>query len=77
MEYGMKGFKGSLRVRIIVTVLLVTVLSNVFISFVVRNKSSSALEEMMYLDLQHNVSAVAKDIYISHVDVEEAETDEE
>lgn len=62
----MKGFKGSLRVRIIVTVLLVTVLSNVFISFVVRNKSSASLEEMMYLDLQHNVSAVAKDMSLNN-----------
>ncbi len=62
----MKGFKGSLKVRIIVTVLLVTVTSNVFISFVVNNKSSAALEEMMYLDLQHNISAVAKDMSLNN-----------
>ena len=62
----MKGFKESLKVRIIVTVLLVTVISNVFISFVVKNKSSAALEEMMYLDLQHNISAVAKDMSLNN-----------
>ena len=62
----MKGFKGSLRVRIIVTVLLVTVISNVFISFVVKNQSSKALQDMMYLDLQHNISAVAKDMSLNN-----------
>lgn len=55
----MKKINQSLSARIITTVLLVTALSNIFISFVVKNQSSKALQDMMYLDLQHNISVLA------------------
>ncbi len=66
MEKKLKGLKQSLSVKIIVTVLLVTAISNIFISFVVKNQSSKALQDMMYLDLQHNISAVAKDMSLNN-----------
>ena len=62
----MRKISQSLSARIITTVLLVTALSNVFISFVVKNQSSKALQNMMYLDLQHNISAVAKDMSLNN-----------
>ena len=62
----MRKISQSLSARIITTVLLVTALSNVFISFVVKNQSSKALQDMMYLDLQHNISAVAKDMSLNN-----------
>lgn len=62
----MKKISQSLSARIITTVLLVTALSNVFISLVVKNQSSKALQDMMYLDLQHNISAVAKDMSLNN-----------
>ena len=62
----MKAIKRSLSGKIIFTVLLVTALSNIFISFVVKNQSSKALQEMMYLDLQHNINAVARDMNLNN-----------
>ena len=62
----MKTIKRSLSGKIIFTVLLVTALSNIFISFVVKNQSSKALQEMMYLDLQHNINAVARDMNLNN-----------
>ena len=62
----MKAIKRSLSGKIIFTVLLVTALSNIFISFVVKNQSSKALQGMMYLDLQHNINAVARDMNLNN-----------
>jgi len=52
----------KLSFKIILTVLIGTVISNIVIALVVCNGSSKALQQMMYEDLLHSVSAVAKDM---------------
>ncbi|EID86286.1 Methyl-accepting chemotaxis protein [Treponema sp. JC4] len=58
----MKNPFRKLSFKIILTVLIGTVISNIVIALVVCNGSSKALQQMMYEDLLHSVSAVAKDM---------------
>ena len=58
----MLNIKRNLSVKIIATVLIGTVLSNLIIAIIVSKESSAFLKEMMYEDLLHSVSALAKDL---------------
>ncbi|MBQ3824759.1 MAG: hypothetical protein II811_01340 [Spirochaetaceae bacterium] len=58
----MLNIKRNLSIKIIVTVLIGTVLSNLIIAIIVSKESSAVLKEMMYEDLLHSVSALAKDL---------------
>ena len=58
----MKNPLKSLSFKIILTVLTGTIFSNLVIGIIVSNESSKALQQMMYEDLLHSVSAVAKDM---------------
>ena len=58
----MKSPLKSLSFKIIFTVLTGTIISNLVIGIIVCNESSKSLQQMMYEDLLHSVSAVAKDM---------------
>ena len=58
----MKNPFRHLSFKIILTVLIGTVISNFVIGIVVSKESSKSLQQMMYEDLLHSVSAVAKDM---------------
>ena len=58
----MKNPLRKLSFKIILTVLTGTLISNFVIGIVVCIQSSKSLQEMMYEDLLHSVSAVAKDM---------------
>ena len=58
----MKNPLKSLSFKIIFTVLTGTIISNLVIGIIVCNESSKSLQQMMYEDLLHSVSAVAKDM---------------
>ena len=62
----MKNPKKSLSLKIILTVFIGTVFSNLVIGVLVNYESSKALQQMMYEDLQHSVNAVAKDMNLNN-----------
>ncbi|WP_027728099.1 methyl-accepting chemotaxis protein [Treponema sp. C6A8] len=62
MKNPFKKLTSSLSFKIIFTVLIGTVLSNFILGILVSKESSGALQEMMYEDLLHSVSSVAKDM---------------
>ena len=62
----MKKPHQSLSFKIILTVLIGTILSNLVIGALVIRGSSTALQNMMYEDLQHSVNAVAKDMNLNN-----------
>ena len=62
----MKSPLRSLSLKIILTVLIGTCLSNLIIGIVVNHQSSKSLQQMMYEDLLHSVSSVAKDMNLNN-----------
>ncbi len=62
----MKNLGKSLSLKIILTVFIGTVVSNFVIGLLVNYEASKALQQMMYEDLQHSVSSVAKDMNLNN-----------
>ena len=62
----MKSPRKSLSFKIILTVFVGTVISNLIIGIVVSLNSSKSLQQMMYEDLLHSVNAVAKEMRLNN-----------
>ncbi len=62
----MKKMNQSLSFKIIFAVLIGTIVSNIVIGILVSKGSSKALQDMMYQDMQHSVSALAKEMDLNN-----------